>query len=205
MSDSLAYVVAERTRLEAAVQQRQLNPRVVPAETAIRERLFMEARSYAEKANVVDYVEDRVDFIRSGQIKTRGAGSLNLGRVARAAQRIFEAAREISSDHPVNFPAWRLVSRFPLLRAVSDAFDVVKLFDRERAVQLDDIELAEQPFCLCQPELRGLARERGIIADGRRVDALASDPTGFSADSGFSASKFQICPSRERTIVSSRI
>jgi hypothetical protein len=126
-----AYVVAERNRLEAAVQQRQPNARVVPAEIAIRERLFTEARAYAEKSNVADYVEDRIDFMRTGQIRMRrDAGSLNLGRVARAAQRILEAAREISSDRSVSFPAWRLVESMrhvrQLAQRVADVVRVVK-------------------------------------------------------------------------------
>lgn len=43
-------IIAERDRLEAAVRQHQSDIRVAPSETAIRERLFTEARSYAEKA-----------------------------------------------------------------------------------------------------------------------------------------------------------
>lgn len=105
-----ACVVAERDRLEAAVRQRQSDIRIAPSETAICERLFTEARSYAEKANVADYVEDRISFMRTGQIEIRrDAPSLNLSRVARAAQRIFEAAWEKSSDRPLTVPVWRLV------------------------------------------------------------------------------------------------
>ena len=66
-----ARIVAERDRLEAAVRQRQSDIRVAPSETAIRERLFTEARSYAEKANVADYVDDRITFMRTGQIEIR--------------------------------------------------------------------------------------------------------------------------------------
>jgi conjugative relaxase-like TrwC/TraI family protein len=105
-----ARVVAERDRLEAAVRQRQSDIRIAPSETAIRERLFTEARSYTEKANVVDYVEDRIAFMRTGQIAIqRDAPSFNLGRVAQAAQRIFEAAWEKSGDRSFAVPAWRLV------------------------------------------------------------------------------------------------
>jgi hypothetical protein len=60
LNQKTAPTIAERNRLEAAVQQRQPNARVVPAEIAIRERLFTEARSYAEKSNVADCVEDRL-------------------------------------------------------------------------------------------------------------------------------------------------
>jgi conjugative relaxase-like TrwC/TraI family protein len=105
-----AYVIAERDRLEAAVRQRQTDVRVTPSEISIRERLFTEARSYAEKGNVADYVEDRIDFMHTGKIAIRrDTRSLNLSRVARAAQRIFEATRDIASDRPWILPAWRLV------------------------------------------------------------------------------------------------
>jgi len=105
-----ACVIVERDRLAAAVQRRQLNLRTIPSDNAIRERLFMEARSYAEKANVADYVVDRIDFMRSGVIEIRpDVTSLNLSRVARAAQRIFEVAREMASDRPLILPNWRLV------------------------------------------------------------------------------------------------
>jgi ATP-dependent exoDNAse (exonuclease V) alpha subunit len=59
-----ARIVVERDRLEAAVRKRQSDVRIVPSETKIRERLFTEARSYAEKANVADY-EQRLDRFRS--------------------------------------------------------------------------------------------------------------------------------------------
>ena len=96
-----ARIVAERDRLEAAARQRQSDIRVAPSETAIRERLFTEARSYAEKANVADYVEDRIAFMRTGQIEIRrNDNSLNLGRIARAAQRIFEATWESQATDP---------------------------------------------------------------------------------------------------------
>ena len=82
----------------------------VVSPTAVRERLFTEARSYAEKANVSDYAADRIEFVRTGEIEIRpDLTSLNLSRVARAAQRMFEAAREMSSDRPLILPNWRLV------------------------------------------------------------------------------------------------
>jgi hypothetical protein len=105
-----AYVVAERDRLAAAVQRRRIDVRTAASHNAICERLFTEARSYAEKANVADYVADRIDFMRTGQIGIRrDARSLNLSRVARAAQRIFEAGWQHSSDRLMVFPGWRLV------------------------------------------------------------------------------------------------
>lgn len=105
-----ARIVAERDRLEAAARQRQSDIRVAPSETAIRDRLFTEARSYAEKANVADYVDDRIAFMRTGQIAIlRDAPSLNLGRIARAAQRIFEATWERSGDRSLIVPFWRVL------------------------------------------------------------------------------------------------
>ncbi|WLB48304.1 MobF family relaxase [Bradyrhizobium ottawaense] len=105
-----ARVVVERDRLEAAVQRRQTDVRGAASHTATCERLFSEARSYAEKANVADYVDDRIDFIGNGQIALRrDAKSLNLGVVARAARRLLEAAREISEHRSVILPNWRLV------------------------------------------------------------------------------------------------
>ncbi len=105
-----ARIVAERDRLEAAVRQRQSDIRVAPSEIAIRDRLFTEARSYAEKANVADYVDDRITFMRTGQIEIRqNTHSLNLGRVARAAQRILEATWERSGDRSLIVPVWRVL------------------------------------------------------------------------------------------------
>jgi hypothetical protein len=47
--------------------------------------------------------------MRTGKIDIRqNVTSLNLARIAQAAQRIFEAAREISSDRSLNLPIWRL-------------------------------------------------------------------------------------------------
>ena len=107
-----AYVVAERGRLEAAVQRRQADARAIPSDILIREKLFTEARTYVEKANVADYVEDQIDFKRTGEIqlpRDRDTGGLNFGRVARAAQRFFKAARETASEHSLSMPAWRMV------------------------------------------------------------------------------------------------
>lgn len=107
-----ARVIAERDRLEAAVRQRQIDRRIIPSNTAIRERLFAEARSYAEKANVVDYVRDRIAFIRSGEIEiSQNASSLNLGRVAQAVRRLLEAIWDEAEDRSLSVPFWRLVER----------------------------------------------------------------------------------------------
>ncbi|MEY9120498.1 hypothetical protein [Bradyrhizobium yuanmingense] len=113
-----AYVVAERDRLEAAVAKQQLDPRMVAGEAAIRERLFNEATSYAEKVNVVDFVEDRVEFV-TGPDKLdsrREAGSLKVGRVARAARRMLEASREFSAGTSLTIPVWQLIDRARYIR-----------------------------------------------------------------------------------------
>ena len=142
-----ARIVVERDRLEAAVRKRQSGVRLVPSETNIRERLFTEARSYAEKANVADYVEDRIDFMRTGQVELRrDATSLNLGIVARAAQRTFEAAREISSHRSLILLTWQLVESMRHMRRqvsqrVAEVVHVIKtrmeLRTKERVVAQD--------------------------------------------------------------------
>jgi hypothetical protein len=54
---------------------------------------------------VSDYAADRIEFVRTGKIEIRpDLTSLNLSRVARAARRIVEAAREMSSDPVPNPP-----------------------------------------------------------------------------------------------------
>lgn len=104
-----ACVIVELDRLAAVVERRQLDARATALPVAIRERLFTEAGSYAEKANVADYITDRIEFMRTGKVHLRpDVTSLNLGGIARAAQRIFEAAQEIASDRSRNFPIWRL-------------------------------------------------------------------------------------------------
>lgn len=142
-----ARIIVERDRLEAALRKRQSDARIVPSESKLRERLFTEARSYPEKANVADYVEDRIEFMRTGQVRTgRDARSLNLGIVARAAQRMFEAAREISSPGSQIFPFWRFVeSMRHMQREVSERVAEVvhviqsclELKSKERAVAQD--------------------------------------------------------------------
>ena len=105
-----AYVVAERDRLEVAVAKHQLDPRKAPAEAAICERLFNEATSYAEKVNVVDFADDRIEYARTGQLRMRReAGSPDVGRVARAARRMLEASREMLADASFAIPVWRLI------------------------------------------------------------------------------------------------
>ncbi|SFF72200.1 MobF family relaxase [Methylobacterium sp. yr596] len=63
-----ARLVIERERLEAAVRVRQADPHFAPSTAELHERLFVEARRYSEKVNVVDHVEDRAAFVSSGAI-----------------------------------------------------------------------------------------------------------------------------------------
>jgi plastocyanin len=63
-----AWLVVERDRLEAAVRNRASDARMVPSTAELHERLFVEARRYSEKVNVVDHVEDRTAFVRTGTI-----------------------------------------------------------------------------------------------------------------------------------------
>jgi response regulator RpfG family c-di-GMP phosphodiesterase len=139
-----ACVIVEGDRLAAAVQRRQLDERATASPIAIMERLFAEARSYAEKANVADYVVDRITFMRTGQIDIRrDTRSLNLGQVARAAKRICEAAREMSTDRSLILPAWRLAESVrrvqrQVSQRVAEVVRVVRarleLRNKERAV-----------------------------------------------------------------------
>ncbi|NEU12710.1 relaxase domain-containing protein [Methylobacterium sp. BTF04] len=63
-----ARLVVERDRLEAAVRSRASDARMAPSTAELQERLFVEARRYNEKVNVVDHVEDRAAFVRTGMI-----------------------------------------------------------------------------------------------------------------------------------------
>ena len=83
-----ASVIVERDRLEAAVRQRHPERREV-SDAILGERLFDEAQLYAEKANVVDYVNDRIDFIRTGIVElNKVASAVDVRRIVHAAQRL---------------------------------------------------------------------------------------------------------------------
>jgi conjugative relaxase-like TrwC/TraI family protein len=95
-----ATLVVERDRLEAAVRMRQTDPRTIPRQADLLERLYQESRTYREKANVVDFVEDRIGFIRTGVTPSSASvtGTSNVsrafaaGRALRAVLRAIEAA-----------------------------------------------------------------------------------------------------------------
>jgi conjugative relaxase-like TrwC/TraI family protein len=92
-------IVVESERLDAGCRARQEDPRMPPTRSALQERLFIEARRYIEKANVVDYVGDRLKFIESGIVELpREQRKLGMAFVAEATRRVELAARSINLD-----------------------------------------------------------------------------------------------------------
>jgi hypothetical protein len=98
-----------------------------PTSNDVRERLFREARQYGEKRNVVDYVVDRLEFARTGQIhageQERHHGFIaKTVEAARTPQRALAWLREV----PMPAPAWLFLERTrdrlrdlpPALRAI---------------------------------------------------------------------------------------
>ena len=108
-----ARVVVERDRFDALCRQRQADPRMPATDTMVLERLFREARSYHEKANVVDYAADRVGFVRDGLLglPERVAPGIDVGRAVRAARALREAAAWLGVERLI-VPAWRLVDAY---------------------------------------------------------------------------------------------
>ncbi|WP_156635714.1 hypothetical protein [Methylobacterium sp. Leaf123] len=99
----------ERERLAAAVRVRQPDPALAPSVAELRERLFVEARRYAEKANVVDHVEDRSAFVRDGVIRPpRPEERLDLRSAFTAAQALCRVLQEMSALPQM---AWRQLAR----------------------------------------------------------------------------------------------
>ncbi|MGO3928173.1 MobF family relaxase [Rhodopseudomonas pseudopalustris] len=94
-----ARIIVEKDRLSAAAVQKRPELKRFPSDFVAREQLFAESRSYSEKANVVDYVRDRLNFIRSGEIVLISQRpSLHLGRIATSVKRAVEIARNIGGD-----------------------------------------------------------------------------------------------------------
>ncbi|ONF45975.1 MobF family relaxase [Methylobacterium radiotolerans] len=92
-----AHLVVERERLEAAVRVRQADPRLTPSTAELHERLFVEARRYTEKVNVVDHVEDRAAFVRNGVIPPpRAEMRLDLQSGFAAARALRRVLQEMS-------------------------------------------------------------------------------------------------------------
>ena len=108
-----ARVVVERDRLDALCRRRQADSRIPATDTMVLERLFREARTYHEKANVVDYAADRVTFMRDGELGLREptASGIDVGRAVRAARALREAAAWLGVERLI-VPAWRVIDAY---------------------------------------------------------------------------------------------
>lgn len=105
-----AWLVVERERLEVAVRARSSDPRAVPSTAELHERLFVEARRYTEKANVVDHVENRATFVRTRLIPPSIAEiGLNLRRRFEAARALRSVLREIGAAS--RLALWHLIGQ----------------------------------------------------------------------------------------------
>ena len=122
-----AWIVVESARLDALCRRRQADPRMKPTSNDVRERLFQEARQYGEKRNVVDYVVDRLEFARTGQIHI-GGRERHHGFIAKTveAARALQRALAWLREAPLPAPAWLFLERTldrlrdlpPALRAI---------------------------------------------------------------------------------------
>ena len=93
-----ATVVVERERLEAAVRVRQADQRLAPSEAELHERLYVESRRYAEKRNIVDHVEDRGAFVRTGELPSPlPEPVLDIRRSFEAGRKLRVAMREMAA------------------------------------------------------------------------------------------------------------
>jgi conjugative relaxase-like TrwC/TraI family protein len=91
-------IVVESERLDAACRTHQEDARTAPTKSALLERLFEEAARYHEKANVVDFVTDRMDFIKTGTLfnpKSKGISSI---MAAFEASRRFQEVLNVLSE-----------------------------------------------------------------------------------------------------------
>ncbi|MCJ2005721.1 hypothetical protein MKK60_01240, partial [Methylobacterium sp. J-092] len=84
--------------------------RMTATDTTVLERLFREARSYRETANVVDYAVDRVAFVRDGVVglPERVVAGIDVGRAARTARALRQAPTWPGLEHAIVL-AWRLL------------------------------------------------------------------------------------------------
>jgi hypothetical protein len=90
-------IVVESERLDPACRARQEDPRMLPTQSALQGRLFIEAGRYNEKANVVDHVGDRMKFIESGIVELpQPQTNFRMALVAEAARRVELAARSFN-------------------------------------------------------------------------------------------------------------
>ena len=102
-----ATVVVERDRLEAAARVSQADPRLRPSDAELRERLYIESRRYGEKRNVVDHVEDRAAFVRTGTLPPpRPERALDIRRGFEAGRRLRAVMREVAATP--RLALWRL-------------------------------------------------------------------------------------------------
>jgi hypothetical protein len=85
---------------------------MTPTITAMRERVFREARQYREKANVADYCADRAEFARTGQVTLPGPEiATDATRYAVfAVRRLREAIAWLDPSRAIA-PVWRLIER----------------------------------------------------------------------------------------------
>jgi hypothetical protein len=90
-------IVVESERLDAACRLQQEDPRNAPTKSALLERLFEEAARYHEKANVVDFAADRIEFIERGTFwRPKSKGILNILAAFDASRRLEEVACSVS-------------------------------------------------------------------------------------------------------------
>jgi conjugative relaxase-like TrwC/TraI family protein len=107
-----AWVVVESARLDAVCRRRQADPKMKPTTNDIKERLFREARQYGEKQNVVDYVDDRLAFARTGEVRTPSDGRSQVFALrAIEAVRAFQRALAWLRRAPIPVPAWLFLDR----------------------------------------------------------------------------------------------
>jgi ATP-dependent exoDNAse (exonuclease V) alpha subunit len=107
-----ARIVVERERLDALCRQRQTDYRIDPTETAMRERLFDEARHYREKTNVADFCPDRAAFLRTERVALAQPEirKWTVARVMQAARTLREALAWIDPS-TLFVPLWRIIDR----------------------------------------------------------------------------------------------
>ncbi|WP_354257760.1 MobF family relaxase [Bradyrhizobium sp. F1.13.3] len=92
-----ARIVVESQRLDAACRGHQADPRNPAARSAMLERLFDEAGRYHEKANVVDFAADRLEFIEKGALwGPKSKGILNILAAFNTSRRLEEVACSVS-------------------------------------------------------------------------------------------------------------
>jgi conjugative relaxase-like TrwC/TraI family protein len=107
-----AGVVVERDRLEALCRLRQADTRAPATDSQILEKLYQEARSYRDKANVVDYATCRIDFVQDGRLALgeRAAG-IDVRRAIRAVRALREASVWLGLERMV-IPGWRTIEAY---------------------------------------------------------------------------------------------